>query len=125
MSKNKIKLSEKHGANPSLDVCFFCGKDKGIILFGHLKGDVQAPKRVVSGYVPCPECMQKMQSGRAVIEVTLTDLERLPIATKPQKCWPTGRWCVIKREDAKRLFKDNSDKPMLLEEDLFKKLIGK
>lgn len=125
MSKKGIRLSEKHGANPSIDVCFFCGKDKSVIMFGRLKDDAKAPKRVVSGYVPCPECMKKMQEGRAIIEVTTVDNGMIPITTTPAKAWATGRWCVIKREDAKVLFSDNSDKPLLLEEQLFKKLIGK
>lgn len=121
----KIRLSDKYGANPSIDVCFFCGKDKGLVMFGHLKGDAKAPTRVVAGYTPCPECMKKMLAGRAVIEVTRKDSGMIPITTTPHAAWPTGRWCVISTQDAQKLFKDNSDKPMLLEETLYQKLVRK
>ena len=37
MSKDKgIKLSPKHGLNPSMDLCFWCGEPKGVILCGHM-----------------------------------------------------------------------------------------
>lgn len=38
MSKN-IRLSEKHGVNPSIIVCPICDKETGIALLGKLKGD--------------------------------------------------------------------------------------
>ena len=41
MSKG-IKLSPKHGVNPSMDLCFWCGQPKGLILCGRMhekKGD--------------------------------------------------------------------------------------
>ena len=38
-----IRLSEKHGLNPTLGVCFFCGEETGEIgLLGKLKGDREA-----------------------------------------------------------------------------------
>lgn len=41
---NSIRLSPKHGLNPSISVCFFCGEDKNeIILPGKLEGDAEAP----------------------------------------------------------------------------------
>lgn len=38
MSKS-IKLSPKHGVNPSVTHCECCGKEIGVALFGRLKGD--------------------------------------------------------------------------------------
>jgi len=116
----KIYMSKKHGLNPSIDVCFFCGKDKAILVFGKMKGDAKAPQRVVSNYKPCEECEKKMRSGRAVIEVTTTDTGALPII---EGAWPTGRWCVIKAETALKLFKDNRTTPVLLEDSLYDELV--
>ena len=33
-----IKLSDKHGVNPSINHCFICNKDINIVLFGYIKG---------------------------------------------------------------------------------------
>lgn len=57
MSKG-IKMSPKHGFNPSVDHCFHCGKDIGVILFGALKGDAEAPRSSVSSFIPCDDCME-------------------------------------------------------------------
>lgn len=117
--KAKINLSEQHGLNPSINVCFFCGKDKELKLFGKLKGDAKAPTRIVADYNPCKECEEKMRRGSTIVEVTREDPGTLPIA---YGAWPTGRWCVISKEAAEKLFK----KPvstMLLEKGLYEKLM--
>lgn len=53
MSKN-IKLSPKHGVNPSLLKCPICGKEYGLALLGRLKGDAEAPKTIEGDL--CDEC---------------------------------------------------------------------
>jgi hypothetical protein len=81
-----IRLSEKHGVNPSLAICFFCGKDTGeIILPGRLPGDAEAPRRAVWGYEPCPQCAQFM--GQGVILISVRAEERNPDRT--------GGWVVV------------------------------
>lgn len=115
-----IRLSNKHGLNPSINVCFFCGKDKELILNGRLEGDAKAPHRVVANYTPCPECEEKMKLGVTVIEVTTRDTGALPIQ---RGAWPTGRWCVISHEDAARLFKGITNTKVLLEDVLYNKLV--
>lgn len=115
-----MKISDKHGLNPSINVCFFCGKDKGeLLFFGRLKGDAKAPQRVMANYKPCKECEAKMSKGVTVIEVTRTDSGAVPIQPG---AWPTGRWSVIKKEAAQRLFKTDSTK-ILLEDRLYNELI--
>ena len=125
MGKKGIILSDKHGVNPSINVCFFCGEDKEIVMFGRLKGDAKAPKRIIQNYAPCDKCAEIMKKGRTVIEITRNSTGMLPIITEPQEAWPTGRWCVVPTEDAKKLFKDNSVRPVLLEEELYQKLVRK
>ena len=53
-----IYMSEAHGVNPSMEVCFWCGKNKGVVLFGKLKGDKKAPRECAFNYEPCDKCKE-------------------------------------------------------------------
>lgn len=90
-------VSKKYGVNPSMQVCFWCGKDTGaIVLLGKLKGDAEAPRRIVTNYDPCDECKKGFAMGITVIEATTTpnhDGQR-PMANET---YPTGRLAVISR----------------------------
>lgn len=119
---SKIKISEQHGLNPTINVCFFCGKDKEILLLGKLKGDTKAPKRVIANYLPCKDCAEKLSKGRTLIEVTTTDNNMPPIQPG---MYPTGRWCVINKEVATQLFHDTTDKPMLVEDKVYQMIFDK
>lgn len=66
MRDEGIILSEKHGVNPSLILCPYCGKETGIALFGKLKGDKEAPKKVVGDEL-CDECKKKVKDGLVLI----------------------------------------------------------
>jgi hypothetical protein len=57
MSKD-IRLDPKFGLNPSVSICNICGKDDGIILFGRMKGGIEAPREIHAG--PCEACMKEM-----------------------------------------------------------------
>ena len=59
-------LSEKHGVNPSLILCPYCGKETGIALFGKLKGDKEAPRSVVGNDL-CDECKKKVDDGFVLV----------------------------------------------------------
>lgn len=120
-----IKLSKQHGANPSINICFFCGKDKELVLFGHMKDDAKAPKRVMLDYIPCKECAEKMKQGVVVIEVTCeADSYRPPIKKDEPQAWPTGRWCVISAHSASKLFPASfAGSHVLVEDELYSKLV--
>jgi len=96
MSKD-IKLSPKHGLNPCIPICFWCGEEKNeIALLGMLKGDQEAPMQAVLNLEPCPKCKQKMDLGITIIEGTSTPIyKNIP---KYQGAYPTGRWAVVKKE---------------------------
>lgn len=66
MRSGGITLSEKHGVNPSLMLCPYCGKEIGIALFGKLKGDKEAPKNVIGNDL-CDECKKKVENGFVLI----------------------------------------------------------
>jgi len=92
-----IKLSKKHGVNPSMSICFFCGKEKNeIVLPGKLKGDAEAPRKAVWNYEPCDECKKYMSEG--VMVCVVKD------GSSPKNPYRTGRSIVIRDEDAKNIF---------------------
>jgi len=88
-----IRLHKEHCLNPSVNMCFWCGESKEIILFGaSIKGE--APREVMTNYDPCNKCAEKMALG-----VTLMEAKEIQ-----RGMYPTGRWWVIKREAAVKLF---------------------
>ena len=90
-----IRLSEKHGVNPSMGICFYCGEDDGTIaLPGRLRGDAEAPRRAVWSMEPCRKCKDWMKQGVMVIEATGD-------ADAPCR---TGRLWVLKDDAIKRIF---------------------
>ena len=109
---SSIKLSKKHGVNPSICKCFFCGESKGIALMGHIgdyrKGeDIEAPREIVMDYEPCDKCIENMNKGVTLIEVTDIQPEdkRPPLTAQGgTKVYPLGGWCVLKPEAMKRVF---------------------
>lgn len=111
MSKG-IKLSPKHGLNPSQVICVFCGETKELAIMGKLKGDAKAPTKVIVDYEPCPECKKKMDQGVTLMEVTQTEPadHRPPIR---EGLWLTGRWCVMAHDAAKDIFNTDSKIVML------------
>ena len=77
-----IRLSPKYGLNPTIPVCFFCGKQKNeIALLGRISNrkrvrtawggsseqvfdsDVEAPRNMILDYEPCDECKEKFKEG--------------------------------------------------------------
>lgn len=109
---SSIPLSPKHGVNPTIPVCFFCGKTKNQVAFlGRIGGkkDLEAPRECIIDYEPCDECKQAMSQGVTVIEVTTSNDNNIPpmtIAENGTHWYPTGRWTVVKPE----AFKDNKFK---------------
>ena len=81
MSKS-LKISPKHGVNPSIVICPICKKDTSLVLFGKLKGDVEAPKQIEGDL--CDECKKKY--------ITIIEIE----SETNRKA--TGRRCYILKE---------------------------
>ena len=101
---SRLRLSPRYGLNPTVSVCFWCGKDKDeVALLGRLEGDVRAPARSVVNYEPCHACIEKMRLGFAVVEATATPnvVTRYPIQGG---VYPTGRYAVIEPARAAGLF---------------------
>lgn len=82
MEEDGIILSKKWGLNPSIETCIICKKDMGLVLFGELKGDVQAPKKCMLGHL-CEECVKAMDENE----------ERIFIEIRNDI--PTGTYCLM------------------------------
>lgn len=127
---SSIKISKKHGVNPCIPICCWCGKEREeIALLGKLKGDVEAPKHAILDYEPCDECKKKFMLGVVLIEVILTEPAdgRPPISEdNGNPVYPTFKWSVLKTDTAKRIFcndhlKDSSK--LLLDEEIYSRLV--
>ena len=93
---SSIKLSDKHGGNPSLVICFWCGSKTGeIILTGRLSKDAESPKHMIADYKFCEKCDKLREGNATIIEVSTTPLER---PTIQHNVWPTGRFWVVKKD---------------------------
>ena len=95
-----IELSPEHGLNPTLETCFFCGKETGTIaLLGRIRGsdgkdDIGAPMHSVLGYEPCDECKELFAKGVLLMEAAHAPLQPGQPEIAPG-VWPTGRHMVV------------------------------
>lgn len=109
-----ILLDAKHGVNPGLEQCFFCGEAKGVIMWGRIKtstrealrkGGVpasnsgEAPRMMCLDKEPCQKCQEHMKMGIILISVRepTTQEER----DNPHR---TGGWVVVKDDLIRRAF---------------------
>ena len=106
--EKSIKLSPKHGLNPTIPVCFWCGNDKNeIAIVGRVnRDDDKMPMRSFLDYEPCESCQAKMKLGVTVIEATTTPNSRTNVPMQPN-AYPTGRWSVVTRDFINRLTNNN------------------
>lgn len=107
MSKG-IKIG-KYGLNPTMPVCFWCGRETGeIALIGEIRDkfgeEIEMPMHACISYEPCDECKKHRALGYTVIEVTDYPNGNPEIY---DGAYPTGRWCVIKTEAARRIFPES------------------
>jgi len=93
MGKNNVRLSGRHGVNPTVVICFWCGQDNGeIALLGKLPGDVEAPRRMMLNYNPCNSCKELMSKGITMMEAS--DTPGNDVQPDFQGYYPTGRWLL-------------------------------
>ncbi len=107
MSKG-ILISPKHGVNPSIECCVFCQKDRGLVLFGKLPGDQEAPHRVCITDEPCDKCKELMTRCIFLVEMKEGSYEDRtsaegPLCRNPNR---TGRMWGVKDEAVQRMCSD-------------------
>jgi hypothetical protein len=99
-----IRLHPEHGLNPTLAVCFWCGKDRGEIALLGAAYKGEAPMHMVLDYEPCAACKAGMAGGITFVECSPAGDKRRPIAKRDGKeIAPTGRWLVVKAEAIERM----------------------
>ena len=126
---NSIRLSKKYGVNPTIPSCFWCGQLKNeIALLGKYGGrgqDLEAPMGIFLDYGACDDCLEKRKLG-----VTLMEALTEPIFEgQPEMqigVYPTGKWCVIKKDAADRMFGGHlTDKNVLfVDQEIFDHVVG-
>ena len=108
MSKS-IQISPKHGVNPTIPICFWCGREKNeIVLMGRIRkkdpvtgkavrgSDIEAPMRACLNSEPCEECQKVFSQGVLVVEVVDYDNGLFPVYdTDGEAHWLTGRHAVM------------------------------
>jgi len=120
-------LSKKHGVNPSITQCWYCGKDDALVLFGRVGGqraadmgwgnnpteyDVEAPRKICCGpEYPCPDCVALMEKG--IIFISVRDGEEKPEKGVIPNPYRTGGWSVLSEEYVIRTFTPDIVEEML------------
>lgn len=81
MSKG-IRLSKKHGLNPSMVIYPICGKEESVAILGYIKGDKEAP-RYIQGDI-CDECKARVADNKCFVISVGEDqrLKRYTIVSK-------------------------------------------
>ena len=132
---NSIRISPKHGVNPTIPICAWCGEPKNeIALMGHIgdkrKGeDFEAPRNCILDYVPCEHCAEQWSAGVAILEATTQRPTpyRPPIQQdKGVDIYPTMRMVVIRPESASQIFGQemSAGQRILLEDTAFEQVFG-
>lgn len=102
---DSIRLHPKYGVNPTIPVCYWCGKDRNEVALLGAAYKSEAPMHMVIDMEPCKDCADKWAQGIVLFEAT------------PGKDGPefTGRWAVIKEEAVTRMFTPQSVVDQVLE----------
>lgn len=127
-----IPVSPKHGLNPTIPVCAWCGESKNeIALLGKIKGtDAEAPMHCILDYEPCEHCKEQWNRGVTVLEATT----RRPVPYRPPmqvqkdgtEIYPTMRMVVINPSSAEQIFNGSfvAGQLLFLEDEAFENIFG-
>lgn len=128
-----IRLSEKHGVNPMLVNCFWCGEAMGVATLGKLKDDAEAPSHAVINYDPCDTCAENFKQG--IVIICVTDQPTIPgqpavTAKNGVVSYPTGTHAVVTVASVRRIFLPGkaeeiiSAGKILVDKEIYYKLMG-
>src|SRR5262245_10908683 len=105
--KGSIRLSPKHGVNPTIPLCWFCNAPKNeVLLVGLLPSDQEAPRNTVWDRRPCDKCAGLMEQG--VILISTRD----EAGDNPYR---SGGWVVVKAEFIERVVSDPAVRAKILD----------
>ncbi len=99
-----IRLHPKHGLNPTVPQCFWCGEDKNEVALLGAALNKQAPMHMVLDYEPCDRCRAQWEQGIVLVECVPADPTRpRPELVKGTGAYPSGRFIVVTEEAWERL----------------------
>ena len=78
-----------------MQLCFYCGECKGVLLDTRLRDTFKDQRGVVTDIEPCDDCKEKYKDYQLVLE-------------KPSQTeQPTGRWFAVKKECISEEYRDS------------------
>lgn len=107
---NSIRIDPEFGVNPGMELCFFCNKPKGVILYGKMTEEMkknihentglncstgEAPKYLCLNNGPCSECIELMKQGIILISIQNGEEGK-------KNPYRTGGFIVVKEDAIKR-----------------------
>lgn len=96
---DSIKISAKHGVNPSSTICSLCGNENGeLLLVGGLHNDDELLGHIVHNNGPCHRCREYVQKGIILIGVDDNYTEEC--------CVMSGHFAVVSGTFVEKLFAD-------------------
>lgn len=104
-----LRLHPKHGVNPTIPICYWCGKERNEIVLLGAAYRKEAPMRMLMDYEPCDECKAGMARGVTLVEVAKTpnfenqtSMVKEKYSGDPNVAYPTGTWVVVTEDWVKR-----------------------
>lgn len=102
-----IRLHKKHGLNPTISICFICGKPKKeVALLGSAyKG--RAPMHMVTSLEPCEKCKKMLRGGGVAMVGARPTPDQIRNKMIKPRTIPilSGDAIIIKEKAFKRLLK--------------------
>ena len=102
-----VRLHPKHGINPTMPVCLWCGEDHGTIALLGAAYPGEAPHRMILDDEPCEKCAAIMAKGITIREANTKPVSSAREVNLGAKDW-TGRWCVVSEAFIRRNFQPES-----------------
>ena len=105
-----LRLHSKHGLNPTMTNCYFCGEPSEILLVGnavnqfkkagvHVSEDGRMPHEIGAiNTTPCQKCEEYMKKGIMLISIRDGEGKEVEQATKEKRIptpYRTGKICVM------------------------------
>lgn len=111
---DSIRLHPKHGLNPTMPVCIWCGQDTGEIVLLGAAYEGEAPHRMVMNAEPCDSCREAWEGGVMLALASNTKSSEFPLEiAKDAGAFVSGTHWVITHEAAKRILNIEGDKALI------------
>ena len=111
-----MRLHTKYGVNPTIPICFVCGKEKNELVLLGASYKEEAPMKMCLNREPCEECKGLARKGVVLISVKDKETGDNPFRT--------GKIIVIKDEAFERIFGTIKSRFCFIEDSVLNKIQG-